>query len=304
MVEVSVYLVILNLRPKPSLKLTFFAGLFMGLAFLSKWYPALIVLPVWLTFLVTYGKFSWRLFFKQGALLMVGFSIIVLPWVLYMRATYPDEMNAILFNALSAYSETVESHVAPFYYYFNKLLVIFNELIYLALGFFIYRLFKTERRWAYAGLLIWILIPLVIFTMADTKRQTYLLISAPAFFIVVSWFWFYLRDFYLNARYKIINGILLVALIVLPVRYMVERSKLFGGNELIAEFYYLNDEQLSALDDKTIVFGTSAYVEMMFHTDVYSAYKRIPTDEKMVELQEQGFKVLILENKQFILFSE
>ena len=303
MVEVSVYLVILNLRPKPSLKLTFFAGIFMGLAFLSKWYPALIVLPVWLTFLVTYGKFNWRIFFKQGALLLIGFSIVTLPWVLYIRSIYPEEMNAILFNALSAYSETVHSHSAPIYYYFNKLLVIFNELIYLALGFFIYRLFKTEKRWAYLGLIIWILVPLVIFTMAETKRQTYLLISAPAFFIVVSWFWFSLRDFYLNARYKIINGILLFALIALPVRYMIERSKLFGGNELIAEFYYLSDEQLAILDDKTIVFGTDDYVEMMFHTDVYAAYRKIPMDEKMIELEREGFEIYILDNRQFVPFN-
>lgn len=302
MVEIAIYLIVLNQRPKPSLKLAFFAGIFMGLAFLSKWYPALIVIPVWLTFLIAYKAFKWKLFFKQGALLLFGFLITTLPWVFYMLASYPEEMNAILFNALSAYSETVESHVAPTYYYFHKLLVIFNELIYLALGFFIYRLLKTEKRGPYLGLLIWILIPLVIFTMAETKRQTYLLISAPAFFIIVSWFWFYLRDFYVNARYKIINGILLVALIALPVRYMVERSKLFGGRALQSEFYQYSDQQLAVLDNKTIVFGTDDYVEMMFHTDVYAAYRKIPSEEKMKALKSEGFTILIVENSVFIPF--
>jgi 4-amino-4-deoxy-L-arabinose transferase-like glycosyltransferase len=304
MVEIAIYLIVLNLKPKPNLKLPFFAGVFMGLAFLSKWYPALIVLPVWVAFFVTYGKFNWGVFFKQGSLILVGFSITALPWVLYMLYAFPDEMNAIMFNALSAYSETVESHVAPDYYYFHKLLVIFNELIYLALGFFIYRLFKTEKRGSYFGLLIWILIPLLVFTMADTKRQTYLLISAPAFFLVMSWFWFYIRDFYLNARYTIVNGILLIAMIVLPVRYMVERSKIFGGDQLIAAFYTYSPQQLEVLDDKTIVFGTDDYVEIMFHTDVYAAYRKIPNAEKMTELLGEGFKILILENKEFIPFLE
>ncbi|MFT5824074.1 MAG: 4-amino-4-deoxy-L-arabinose transferase-like glycosyltransferase [Crocinitomix sp.] len=302
MVEISIYLIVLNLKPKPTLKLSFFAGVFMGLAFLSKWYPALIVLPVWLAFLVTYDKFNWKVFFKQGAVLIAGFSITALPWVFYMLTAFPEEMNAILFNALSAYSETEGGHVAPFYYYFHKVLVIFSELIYLALGFFIYRLFKTEKRAAYLGLLVWILVPMVIFSMAETKRQTYLLISAPAFFLVMSWFWFYIRDFYLNARYKIVTGILLVAIIVLPVRYMVERTKLFGGNQLIAEFYNYSPEQLEILDDKTIVFGTDDYVEIMFHTDVYAAYRQIPNDEILIDLNTEGFKILILENKQFIPF--
>jgi 4-amino-4-deoxy-L-arabinose transferase-like glycosyltransferase len=304
MIEIAIYLIVLNLKTKPNLKLPFFTGVFMGLAFLSKWYPALIVLPVWFTFLVAYGKFNWGVFFKQGGLILAGFSITALPWVLYMLSAFPDEMSAIMFNALSAYSETVESHVAPVYYYFHKLLVIFNELIYLALGFFIYRLFKTEKRGPYLGLLIWILIPLLVFTMADTKRQTYLLISAPAFFLVMSWFWFYIRDFYLNARYTTVNGILLIAMIVLPVRYMVERSKIFGGDQLIAEFYTYSPQQLEVLDDKTIVFGTDDYVEMMFHTDVYAAYRKIPNADKMTELQAEGFKILILENKEFIPFLE
>lgn len=303
MVEIAIYLIILNLKPKPSLKLSFFAGVFMGLAFLSKWYPALIVLPVWLAFMVTYGKFNWGQFLKQGTLILAGFAVTALPWVFYMRAIYPDEMNAILFNALSAYSETVESHVAPFYYYFHKVLVIYSELFYLALGFFIYRLFKSENKATYIGLLIWILIPMLIFTMADTKRQTYLLISAPAFFLIMSWFWFYIRDHYLNARYKVVNGILLTAMIVLPLRYMVERAKLFGGDQRIAAFYYFSEEQLSILDEKTIVFGTDDYVEMMFHTDVHAAYRKIPDEAKMTDLQTQGFKILIVENQQFIPFA-
>ena len=144
---------------------------------------------------------------------------------------------------------------------------------------------------------------MIIFTLADTKRQTYLLISAPAFFLIMSWFWFYVRDFYLNARYKIVNGILLTAMLVLPLRYMVERAKLFGGDQRIAAYYYFSEEQLSILDEKTIVFGTDDYVEMMFHTDVHAAYRKIPDEAKMTDLQAQGFKVLIVENQQFIPFA-
>jgi 4-amino-4-deoxy-L-arabinose transferase len=300
MVELAIYFLVINLKEKPSLKNTFFAGAFMGLAFLSKWYPALIVAPVWLVFFITYTKFNWVDLIKDGLILLLGFAIVTLPWTMYMIATYPDEMNAILFNALSAYSSIVESHDAPFYYYFHKIMVIYGELVYLVLGFFIYSAFKTKALHKYWGLLVWILVPLLIFSMADTKRFTYILIGAPAFFIATAWFWFYVREAYLNARLKWLSGTLLVALLVLPTIYMVDRVKLFGGNELVMDFYKIPAAELDQLSDKTIVFGTDDYVEMMFHTDVYAAYRLIPSKLKMQALDEAGYAVLLLQNGHFI----
>lgn len=303
MVELGVYFAVLNSGDKPRLKNTFLAGVFMGLAFLSKWYPALIVAPVWLVFFSGQENASLLRFLKHGAILLLGFVLVALPWTLYMVSAYPTEMHAILFNALSAYSVTVESHDAPFYYYFHKLMVMFGELIYVVIGFSVFAAFKEKKQHVFWGLLVWVFLPLFIFSFADTKRFTYILISAPALFLLSGWCWFYIRDFYLNARQKWLNGILLVALIILPVIYMTDRAKLFVGAELKPAFYQIPEAELNQLNKKTIVFGTDDYVEMMFHTSVYAAYRQIPSATEMEALQQEGYLVLVFQAGHFIPYA-
>lgn len=298
MVEVAVYFLLRHTKDQKNYKAIFFAGIFTGLAFLSKWYPAFIVFPVWFTFFVTREKFNWLNLIKEGSLLVLGFVITALPWTFYMLNTYPEETNAILFNALTAYASTVQSHDAPFYYYLHKIMVIYGELVYVVLAYSIYRTFKAENKFQYVGLLTWIFLPLVIFSFADTKRFPYILIAAPAFFILTSWCWFHVREEFLNSRLKWLNGILLIGFIAFPLIYMVDRTKLFGGNELVPKYYTLSDTELGKLNENAIVFGTDDYIEMMFHTEVYAAYRRIPSEKRMKELIDEGFILYILKGSQ------
>lgn len=301
MVELAIYLIIINLREKASIRLTFIAGLVSGIAFLSKWYPGLIVFPVWFVLFGIHNQFNFRILIKHGVILILGFFTLTAPWIGYMYELHPNEINAILFNALSAYSETVESHDAPFYYYLKKVMIIFGELFYLFLIYFIWKVRKEERAASVYGILTWILIPLLIFSFADTKRFTYLMISAPALFIVAATFISALLKGYGQAKYKWLNVILVVFSILLPLRYTIERAKIFGGNELIPECYGFLDQAKEKFDDKTVVFGTDDYVELMFHTDVYAAYRKIPNSKKIKELRHEGFEVYIIENGKILL---
>lgn len=97
------------------------------------------------------------------------------------------------------------------------------------------------------------------------------------------------------------KNVLLLALIVLPLRYLFERIKLFQEpRQPAAEFYDISQKELDKLNQKTIVFGTDDYIEMMFHTDVYAAYRKIPSQDKCESLEKEGFEVLIYDNYQFI----
>ena len=131
------------------------------------------------------------------AMAMIAF-MIAFPWTYYMYLTHPKEMGAILSGALSAYSNTVPSHDQVWYYYLNKVMVLFGELFYLVIIFAIYRgvKSKTYRRYSLIGLISWILIPLVLFSFAETKRFTYLLIASPAFFMLTAFFYVKVYDEY------------------------------------------------------------------------------------------------------------
>lgn len=306
MVQLAILFAVLQRGMKLKYLFTALSGVFMGLAFLSKWYPALIVLPVALVIFNGNAQVSWKDLLRHGGVMMVSALVVALPWTIYMYQTYPNEMQGILTGTLSAYSETVPGHAKPWYYYLNKVMVLYGELIYIPIFFAIYRCWKVKknRRMVLLGFLCWMGIPLLLFSFAETKRFTYLLIAAPAFFMLTAFF--FVKLSYLpvsvNKYFKWMGkNVLLLALIVLPLRYLFERIKLFQEpRQPAAEFYDISQKELDKLNQKTIVFGTDDYIEMMFHTDVYAAYRKIPSQDKCESLEKEGFEVLIYDNYQFI----
>ena len=241
----------------------------------------------------------------HGTVILTSGLIVALPWTIYMYQTYPAEMEGILNGALSAYSESVPGHAKPWFYYLNKVMVLFGELVYIPLIYAGYRLWrsKLKRRMELLALLSWIFIPLVLFSFAETKRFTYLMIAAPAFFILIAYTISQLQQTYISSD-KTLKWMgkyaLIIGLIGLPLRYLFERIKLFQEPPVAsAELYQIPEATLSQLTDRTIVFGTDDYVEMMFHTDVYAAYRKVPDNDFIQSLKDDGYRVLIYDDFEF-----
>jgi 4-amino-4-deoxy-L-arabinose transferase-like glycosyltransferase len=269
----------------------FGVGVIMGMAFLSKWYPAFLIIPIWMTLFLMEENKTWRRALADLVGLLLGTIIIALPWVLYMFAHYPVEMKGILFGAANAYAESVPSHAAPFYYYALKVLIVFGELIYLPIAYIIWRLYQNKNQPNLWLLLVWILLPFLIFSMADTKRFTYILITAPAIFICLALGLVWLNDLRKNKSFQVLASLGILLLVILPLRYTLERGKFFGNNETEQVFYTLSQADKNLLNEKAIVFGTDDYIEMMFHSDVYAAYRQLPNKEEYDQLNRQGFKL-------------
>lgn len=302
MVQLAIYFIVLQ-RKNINLQNTILAGLFMGLAFMSKWYPALIVLPVGFVLLLGVHEIKFRQLILH-LLLLSGIAVIVaFPWTYYMYDMHPKEMGAILSGALSAYSNTVPSHDQVWYYYLNKLLVLFGEVFYLILGYAVYRLWKEKgsQKYDLLSLVLWIGIPLLIFSFAETKRFTYLLIASPATFILIAYFFVSIyNQNHTSKNLRYLRIFLLVLLPALALRYTSERMKLFKTPVIPkAVCYQMPDLEWEKLDENTIVFGTDDYVEIMFHTDVYAAYRKVPTLHTIDSLKNEGFKVLIYKELTF-----
>lgn len=303
MVQLAIYFALKRFNREGKPLFIFLSGLFMGLAFLSKWYPALLVLPIWMLFFYHYFGWRWSLFFKQLGLLLLGFSLVALPWCSYMLIHYPVEMNRILKGAAVAYTTAVDSHSKPFYYYFLETLYLFGEVVFIPLAYFVYSAFKKKAKFRYWPIIAWVAIPLFLFSFADTKRFTYLLIAAPAFFILIAKCWIALKDKELKAISNWVRVVLMVFIIGLPIRYGVERSKIFGKDPYVPLFYTYSEDELSFLTEKTIVFGTDDYVEMMFHTNVYAAYRECPSTIELEKFLAQGYRVVIADNDHLIQFT-
>ncbi len=267
-------------------------GLFTGLAFLSKWYPAFLVYLVWIAGAIFAGNISARKLMKHVLLALAVTAGVVLPYLVYIIQAFPGEASWTIKRFLLFYGDTVETHGAPAYYYLHKIGRLFGELIYIPLAFSGYQIIRNKAGWAIKWLSVWWILPVVIFSLAETKRMTYLVIAAPAFFILLSRYWHYFYAQRPFVRYKwVLNGLLLL-LLALPVRYGLERVKPF--DKRIRNPVWTKELKKLSPDPsgKVVLFNVEHHIEAMFYTG-YTVYDFIPPVGDILRLQKQGYRIMI-----------
>ena len=287
LVELAIYFVVISLEGKKSNKWIFWAGICTGLAFLSKWFPALLVFPVWFIAFVFSEKFSWKNLFVQGLILSASCALVVVPWILNINS-YGDN---IINNVLFAFNEPIQGHEEPIYYYWHQIMIIFGEAIYIPIGFMVYFIIRKKKKLSNITLLAWIFIPMLAFTLGGTKRATYILIAAPAFFLITANLIIYALDNLKSPKQKGIQFLTIALLIGLPIRYATERMKFFYPKEELSDFYVYREVWEDKFNSKDVVFGIPQNIELMFYTDVRAAYPWFPTPDESADLQRAGFDI-------------
>lgn len=166
-------------------------GLATGLAIMCKWQPALLVLVV--MFVYHFSLSHWKKHLLLSTLSLASAALIFMPWVLYIAQSYPQEavwMFGALFNP---FSDTTLNTDGTWYSYLTDYGNLFGYSTFALLALFIWQLSKANAeknsfKQLCIALLTWALLPLMLFSMAEVKRGTYLFISAPALFILIAWF--------------------------------------------------------------------------------------------------------------------
>jgi 4-amino-4-deoxy-L-arabinose transferase len=269
-------------------------GLFIGMAILCKWLPALIVLPVWLS-LVVYYKQSFRQFFWHGIALVTTIVIVALPWQIYIYANFPVEAAwESKYNVMHLFQD-LENTGKPFYYYADVMRVSYGELIYIPLFWTIYRAIKTKRDGRLWALLIWILIPYLFFSLSATKLQGYTLFSSGALFLVIGLFVDALLSNNISLRFKWLKYTAIIVMIGLPIRYSLERLKPFQGIPKTPEWQVdiRNFSKKIRDRDNVIIFNTQYPIEYMFHTEA-TAYIGVPGAATLDSLSQLGYELFVV----------
>ncbi|MDZ7740407.1 MAG: glycosyltransferase family 39 protein [Bacteroidota bacterium] len=227
-VELGIYFSILSYHHKRKFLLSVFIGLCTGCAVLSKWLPGLLVPLFWFIGSLMSEHKKLKKILLQMLIISVSFLFLVLPYYLYIFRNFPEESSWVFKKFIFAFSDTVEGHQAPAYYYLHKMGVVFGELIYVPVLLSFYSIIRRKPNRNVILITLWWLTPLVIFSFAETKRATYLLITAPAFFILLA---FYLDKFQKKIskfKHRTLYIILVILLAGLPIRYSIERTKVFA----------------------------------------------------------------------------
>lgn len=282
--SIAIFLAILGAEKKSWIYASL-VGFFIGFAILTKWLPALIVLPIWILSCLHYKR-KWPFIFQSSIVILLLANVIALPWQLYIFDKFPTEASyESEYNTRHVF-EPLGTEKSFLWYNLKHLRIKFGELIYLPLAiftFFVFRKRFSSLRNKYFLLWIWIFIPLIIFTFVKTKMPGYILFCAPALFIVISYVWYvFAYKFRRNTYYNVLAFIVLV---VLPVRYTIERAKPF-------ELRFLEHYE-ETYSKNQIIFNDRFYVETMFFTDCYASYPILPTATIIDSLTKSGFEVVV-----------
>jgi 4-amino-4-deoxy-L-arabinose transferase-like glycosyltransferase len=293
------------------------AGISIGLAILSKWLPALIVLPVWLLLVMDAGKFTRKQIAGQFFLLLCTTTAVALPWQLYIFRAFPNEAaweSSMNFRHLS---EVVEGQSGSVLYYIDKIRINYGELIYIPLFWLIFLMVKKPEGLKYWALAAWFFIPLAFFSLAATKMPGYMLYTSPVLFILTAAFFWRLCDWKKRIRYPILVNILLIIFLAIPIRYAIERSKPFSNKDRNPAWTLeLRDQgkvqrekgkveadrRPPTIDrrpqtadrrpDSTLLFNYPRPIEAMFYTD-WTVYKMIPDTATIRDLLGKGYRIII-----------
>lgn len=293
-IQLSIYFCILFVKKQRTI-FTVLAGISLGAAILSKWLPALIVLPIFFLILLDTKKYSYPQIFFQIILLASIATLVFLPWQIYIFQTFPLEAQWEASFNFKHITEALEEQTGPFYYFLERVRINYGELVYLPLIWFVwtsFRNFKDKKRLA---ILTWFLIPFIFFSCVTTKMQAYILFTSPAIFFMCAEFWYFLYEYRKNHAFKWAFSIVLLLLIALPIRYTFERVKPF--HSLNRNPQWVKD--LKALNEKNIpnavLLNYERPIEAMFYTNL-TAYSDLPTLDMIQDLQHKGYYVIIHDN--------
>ncbi len=280
----------------PKTRYAVWIGLFAGLAFMSKWTPAFFIPMIWLAGAVWKRRDIGKVM-KHATLLGAGALLVALPWLWHIWVAFPVESRALLQFLLRYGSEVVEHFSGPWYFYLDSVRIVFGELVYLPMIGGMLALWKRPRSLPRLALFLWISIPLFLLSAVTTKRETYIMITAPAFFLLIAYWtrWSWLK---FSGQWQRFGWALLAALFVLlPLRYGIERSKLFVARERRPEWRTRIGRYSQAIRNDGPIQNAALFLydhpqEMMFYTGI-TTYGSLPSDEEMERLKAAGWRVYV-----------
>ncbi|MBW8877296.1 MAG: glycosyltransferase family 39 protein [Acidobacteria bacterium] len=271
-------------------------GASVGLAVLTKWLPGLLAVPVFAA--LAWGRERPRRIALDLAVICLAGAALALPWQIYTRLAFPREAVWESAYNLRHLFVPVEGLGGSPLFYFDHMARYFGELVYLPLAWFLVKLVR-ERQPILLRLGVWLLLPYAAFSLAATKMAGYVMPAAPALFLVEALFWLWLLDqdpLPWPPWRRGLRWAALALLVVLPLRYTVERLKLSPGYDRNPPWVRAMRQLPSRLGPgKVVLLNVDRPLEVMFYTP-YIAYRKLATPEQIARLRRDGFRVIAFDD--------
>jgi 4-amino-4-deoxy-L-arabinose transferase-like glycosyltransferase len=189
----SIFLFVLSEEPEKSNRFTILGGLSFGLALITKQTTALLIPLIVGSYFALTRRSIRSLFSKRFALFLGVGTLVISPWLIYMVLQFGPRFWYVylLYNNVMRTVTPLEGHVGGFFFYLSYLVTSENSLwiviLPLAVAFSVFNSFYKRSR-GDTLLVVWMIVVLGVFTIAQTKLYWYILPAFPAFAIVIGSF--------------------------------------------------------------------------------------------------------------------
>lgn len=266
-------------------------GFITGLGFLTKAWPAMLVLALAAVLLYSCSTASVSKRMSLMAFAALTMLVIVLPWHVYLNDRFQDLVRIESNAQWAHFTQDVEDHARPWHYYLTQFPMIHGEAAPIAL--LVAAAVLWRKRFEYGMLLlVWVVVPFALFSMATSKMPAYTAMCAPAIFLLIAlvaddW-WSRYRSGTVGRWWALLGVVLLVGL---PLRFSLDRVKPFEEPKAT---YVITDE-LRRLGPKDIVIGFPDPIALMFHTEVGAAYSELGEPERTIA-RGKGYRLFRFQN--------
>ncbi len=276
----------------PKMVLNFSVGVCIAAAILTKWLPALIVLPIWFLLVWSEKKLKFTQIIFHFLFLLLVIAALVFPWQYYIFQQFPKEAAWEYSFNVRHFTEVLDGMSGSYFYFVNQIRINYGDIIYIPLIWFI---LKQQDSLKNSAISIWIFIPLVFFSLAKTKMQGYILFIAPALFIVTAYFYFEFKNQNYAFLHPFLKKFISLLLLILPIRYSIERLKPFELDNKNPQWAIDLKNLKTNTNENTILFNCESPIEAMFYTNL-TAYPQLP-DQKLIDTLISKGKNIIINDK-------
>jgi 4-amino-4-deoxy-L-arabinose transferase-like glycosyltransferase len=189
----TIYFFVLSEKTEKTTRYAVLSGLFFGLALMTKQIEALIVLLILVLYLVATKKNLKFLVTKNFTLFWAIGLLVFSPWLIYMATRFGSQFWQwyFIYDVVNRSVGVVENHAGSYLYYFNFLAhnesPVYLILLPIASAVCLFNaVFKRVK--ADTLIFLWMAIVLLVFTIAQSKLDWYILPAFPAFALAISSF--------------------------------------------------------------------------------------------------------------------
>jgi hypothetical protein len=272
-------------------------GFAAGFAYLTKSFLGILMLPVWAAMRSQLGPRSAMA--KELAIAGILTTLVAAPWTLYTSLAFPLEATYERTYALRHITEVIESQGGPPWKYLWEMPRFFGELVYVPLAMAVFSVLKGTASAERRATLLWLAIPYLLFSAFATKMPGYVMVAAPAIFLVQAEFWVWLWERRRSQGRSLNRGLLALCLFLLaffPARHLLGPTGPLEHRDRNPKWV----RDLRALNarigaQQAVVFSIANPVDAMFYTP-YIVYEYLPSAAQARALQERGYRVYVFDD--------